>query len=233
MLSLCRRLIPLFLLYGAAANAELLGQFTVSSNYLWRGVTQTDDEPAVALGLEFHNRGDTYVGAWASNTRYGGRPGYEIDFYLGHLIHLNSATVDLAVRHYTFPTGGKYDHDFHPEAWENEESSAFTELQLGIRRQRWEGRYTYSPDYLDSSHHGHYIELNYQRPVIDTLSLRLHYGIQRSLAIDDTQEQVGDFSATLLWRELFLTWSNLTDNADGRQTDRARIVLGWSTEFRR
>lgn len=225
-------IILLFLFHGAPANAELLGQFSISSNYLWRGVTQTDDQPAAAFGLQYQHAQGTYLGAWASNTRYGSRPGYEIDLYLGHLISLDLMTVDLAVRHYAFPTGGKHDYDFHREAWENEESSAFTELHLGVSRHRWEVRYAYSTDYLDSGHHGHYIELNHTQPFTEHLSLVLHYGVQHSRAIDDKPEhQLGDYSATLRWKELFLTWSNLTDNTDGRQSDEARIVIGWSTDF--
>ncbi len=229
-LSPCSWTILIFLLYGASANAELLSRVSVSSNYLWRGVTQTDDQPAVAFGLEYQHAQGAYVGAWATNTRYGGKPGYEFDLYLGRLIELELAIVDLGLRHYAFPTGGKHDYDFHREAWENEASSAFTELQLGVSRKQWEARYAYSTDYLDSGHHGHYIELNHIQSLYDNLSLKLHIGVQHSRAIDDKPEhQLGDYSATLRWKELFLTWSNLTDNTDGRQSDEARIVFGWST----
>ncbi len=226
--------ILLLLLSGSPAKAEFLGMLTASTNYLWRGVTQTDDQPAIALSLEYQHAQGWYLGAWSSNTRYGGEPGYEVDIYLGRLFPLKPATIDVAVRHYAFPTGGKHRYDFHPQAWERGESNAFTEVQLGASHNRWMARCSYSDNYLDSDHAGYYIELEHTQPLSDTVSLTLHYGIQHSRAIDDTPEhEVGDYSATLRRGTVFLTISNLTDNTDGRQTDRGRLVLGWSAAIRR
>ncbi len=133
------------------------------------------------------------------------------------------------MRHYYFPYGGKYRYDFDPLARENKDSNAFSEIQLGITRNGWGARATYSNNYLDSGYDGSYIELNHTQQLDEAFSLTLHLGTQHSRAIDDEPEkQVGDYSATLLWRDLFLTWSNLTDNADGRQSERGRVVLGWS-----
>lgn len=226
-------ILPLPLFGGAIASAELLGTASVSTNYLWRGVTQTDDNPAIAATLEHRHAKGGYLGASVFNTRYGGEPGYEVDLYIGHLFTIKPATLDLAIRHYYFPTGGKYSYDFEPQAWDNEEDNAFTEIQLGVSREGWEGKYSYSNNYLDSGHSGYYLELSHTRSLTAKLSLTLHYGIQRSRAIDDIPEyMVGDYSATLLWNELFLTSSNMTDNADGRQSDRSRVVLGWSKTVR-
>jgi len=103
-------------LFGAIASAELLGTASVSTNYLWRGVTQTDDNPAIAAALEHRHEKGGYLGASVFNTRYGGESGYEVDLYIGHLFTIKPATLDIAFRHYYFPTGGKYSYDFDPQA---------------------------------------------------------------------------------------------------------------------
>ena len=66
---------------------------------------------------------------------------------------------------------------------------------------------------------------------MDKLSVNLHIGEQKSEAIDDTQNRVGDRSLTLKYDDFFLTSSYMTDNEDGRQSDRIRYVFGWSIEL--
>ncbi len=225
-------LLPL-LLFGTSVYAEISGTFTASTNYLWRGVTQTDDKPAISAALEYLAPQGSYLGIWSSNTDYGDKPSYQVDTYLGHQVNLARATIDVAARHYYFPSGGKYSHDFQTDEWINNESSAFTELQVGIRGKSWTAGYAYSDNYLDSGKPGNYIELNHIRPITDGISLTLHIGAQQSKAIDDTPEyRVGDYSVAIHWQNLSLTASNLTDNTDGRQTDKVRYVAGWSVKIR-
>jgi uncharacterized protein (TIGR02001 family) len=223
--SLFFRLLPLFLVL--PLHSDIVGYFGAGTNYLWRGVTQTDDNPALSAALEYRAKQGSYLGLWASNTEYGGRKSYELNAYLGHTIDLQKATIDLSVRHYYFPSGGKYSYDFQPEKWENRESSSFNEFQISATYDGWNAAYAYSNNYLDSGKGGYYIELNYTYLIRDELSLKLHLGAQNSAAIDDYPEQgVSDYSATLKWKNIFFTASNMTDNEDGRQSDRVRYLLG-------
>lgn len=61
----------LMLALGAPAAAEDSSPFSanigVVSNYIWRGVTQTQDGPAVQGGLDYNHPSGFYVGTWASN----------------------------------------------------------------------------------------------------------------------------------------------------------------------
>lgn len=218
-------LLPLF--YGAPVHAEILGYFTAGTNYLWRGVTQTSDTPAISAAIEYHADQGSYLGVWSSNINYGDRPSYEVNAYLGHQFDLAQATIDLAVRHYYFPSGGKYSYDFQADKWEDKESSSFTELQMGVTFAGLNARYSYSNNYLDSDRPGYYIELNYTYLVMDELSFKLHAGASGSEAIDDAQYSASDHSATIKWTNFFLTASNMPDNKDGRQSDRVRYVFGW------
>ena len=225
-------LLLLPLLQAAPVYAEVAGYFTASTNYLWRGVTQTGDKPAVSAAVEYHAEQGSYLGVWASNIDYGDRTSVEVDTYLGHRFDLYGVGVELAVRNYCFPSGGKYNYDFRPDKWEDEDSSTFTELQAGVTYAGLNGRYSYSNSYLDSGERGYYIELNYTHTFTNALSLHLHIGSQGSRAIDDTQYTVSDQSATLKWGNFFFTASDMCDNEDGRQSDHARYLAGWSVEVR-
>ena len=53
------------------AQAELSANIGVTSNYLWRGVTQSDDTAAVSGGIDFEHTSGFYAGAWASSIDWG------------------------------------------------------------------------------------------------------------------------------------------------------------------
>ncbi len=55
------------LLSAGAAHAEVSGSITLTSDYLFRGVTQTDEKPALQGGLEWADESGLYVGAWGSS----------------------------------------------------------------------------------------------------------------------------------------------------------------------
>lgn len=220
------------LLQAPAIEAETTGYFTAMTNYLWRGVTLSDDQPAIAVALEHRDIQGGYIGLWSSTTDYGNRPGYEVDVYFGQQFIIADTTLDLSARHYYFPRGSKYNYDFMTPKWEEEQSNSFAEIKVGLSRSAWSGGYSYSNNYLDSGEPGYYLDLNYSRPVHASVTLTLHVGAQTSDAIDDTPEnRVGDYSTTIHWRNLFLSFSNLTDNVDGRQSDKARFIFGWRSRI--
>lgn len=218
--------------YICPVYADVSGNVTISSNYIWRGVTQTNDNSAISAGIVYHTDQGSYLGIWSSNINYANRPSYELNTYIGHKFDLEPATIDIAARNYYFPSGGKYSYDFQPDKWKEEESSSFNEFHIGITRAGLNVGISYSNNYLDSGYSGYYIELNSTHQVTDELSIKLHIGTQTSTAIDDIpEESVSDRSVTFKWRNIFFTSSNLDDNRDGRQSDHERYVLGWSIFF--
>lgn len=63
---------------GASANAAL------TSNYVWRGFTQTDDGLAVQGGADYAADNGLSVGIWASNYDFIVDDGFEYDIYGGY-----------------------------------------------------------------------------------------------------------------------------------------------------
>lgn len=99
-------------LTSGAASAEVTANAGIFSNYIWRGVTQTNDQAAGQGGIDWGFGPGFYVGTWASNVQYpdqdstgavdfGG--GYEIDVYGGFAGEAGSFGYDLGVLTYQYP----------------------------------------------------------------------------------------------------------------------------------
>ncbi|MCB1507871.1 MAG: TorF family putative porin [Hyphomicrobiaceae bacterium] len=77
---------------------------TLTSDYVWRGISQTDSGPAVQAYLEA-TYGIFYVGAWASNIDYGaGTPDIEVDLYAGIRPEFAGISFDLGAIYYVYPS---------------------------------------------------------------------------------------------------------------------------------
>ncbi len=75
----------------------------ITSDYVFRGVSQSDNDPALQAGIDF-TYGIFYAGAWGSSVDedfIGGN--LEIDYYAGIKPTLGPATFDLGVLYYTYP----------------------------------------------------------------------------------------------------------------------------------
>ena len=67
-----------------AANAEVSSTWTLTSDYDFRGFTQSAKDPAVQASLDYAAENGWYLGAWASNVDFGDADvDYEVDFYTG------------------------------------------------------------------------------------------------------------------------------------------------------
>lgn len=75
--------------FGVSANVAL------TSNYVWRGMTQTKDRAALQGGVDLTYK-NGYFGVWASNASYIDSPiSYEIDYYGGYADEAYGIGYDL------------------------------------------------------------------------------------------------------------------------------------------
>jgi uncharacterized protein (TIGR02001 family) len=84
------------------AFAGASGNIAVSSDYLWRGKTQTAHGAAVSGGLDYGHDSGVYLGTWASNVNMG----TEIDVYGGFSKEFGPVGVDLGAIAYLYPMAG-------------------------------------------------------------------------------------------------------------------------------
>jgi len=104
------------LLIGTQAFADdspLSANIGATTNYMWRGMTQSDGHPAIQGGLDYAAPNGLYVGTWASNERFVPpaavdgvlKKGTELDLYGGYKKTLkNNLALDVGVVKYNYPS---------------------------------------------------------------------------------------------------------------------------------
>jgi len=91
---------------GAASALELSGNVALTSDYIWRGVSQTDGGPAVQGGFDADFGSGLYAGVWASNVDFGDDTSVEVDVYGGWAGEISGVGVDVGYIHYHYPQEG-------------------------------------------------------------------------------------------------------------------------------
>ena len=78
-------LTSMFLILSSYASAvEISGNVGLSSDYIWRGMTQTDGDAAINGGFDLATDNGFYFGTWSSNAGGSGADySMELDVYLG------------------------------------------------------------------------------------------------------------------------------------------------------
>ncbi|MBS0489079.1 MAG: porin [Proteobacteria bacterium] len=85
-----------------------------ATDYVWRGVSQTDESPQIYGGVDA-TVGMVYAGTWLSNVDFGtgNDTDFELDLYAGIRPQLGPVALDLGIQYYGYinaPTGS--DQDF-------------------------------------------------------------------------------------------------------------------------
>ncbi len=103
-----------FSLQAAAGEEEatpaitVSGAATLTSDYRFRGVSQTDEGMAVQGGITIAHESGFYVGAWGSNLAGWGTFGganMELDLIAGFKLPVGEGTLDTGVTWYMYPSG--------------------------------------------------------------------------------------------------------------------------------
>jgi len=89
---------------GAATAVEVSGNVALTSDYVWRGISQTDGSPAVQGGFDAGFDSGLYAGIWGSNIDFGGDESLEVDTYAGWAGEFSGVGVDVGFINYHYPT---------------------------------------------------------------------------------------------------------------------------------
>ncbi len=93
-------LITLAMSSTASCLAEITANAALTTNYVWRGETYTDDKPALQGGLDWNHDNGVYAGTWLSNTDDGTETDIEYDLYVGYSLELKTIGLDFGVAYY-------------------------------------------------------------------------------------------------------------------------------------
>jgi uncharacterized protein (TIGR02001 family) len=130
----------------------------VASDYVFRGVSQTDENPQVFGGVDL-TAGRFYAGTWASNVDFHDSTDAEVDLYAGFKPTLGPATLDLGVIYYGYVNAP--DHADY----------ANTEFKVAATIPAGKGSVGaavfYSPDSFGAADEATYYEVNGSYPVAE------------------------------------------------------------------
>jgi uncharacterized protein (TIGR02001 family) len=84
--------------FSSIAAAEVSMNIGVTSNYIWRGMTQTSNSTAFSGGLDWDSGAGFYAGTWISEAW----ADYELDFYGGYAGEVGGFGYDVGAIYYTY-----------------------------------------------------------------------------------------------------------------------------------
>jgi len=145
----------------------------LTSDYVYRGISQTDEGLAIQGGFDISHESGFYIGTWGSNVNFledesvapEDRANIKIDVYIGLTGDLTEElNYDVKVGQYMYPDGASSDSDM-------------TEFNLTLTHTMPQGtelglQYDYSPDFGGSSGNSHH----YLFSVNHTLPTGLGFG---------------------------------------------------------
>lgn len=127
-----------------AVAVEFTGYAVLTTDYVFRGVSNSDSHGAVQLGGDVSLDSGIYLGAWGSTIDIGNGQGrqrdFELDYYLGYTLDVsNRWSVGANVVSYNFPGAeGPFDYDYFEYS-----------LAINYNDRVW-FEYSYSPDIYHS-----------------------------------------------------------------------------------
>ncbi|MGH1403448.1 MAG: TorF family putative porin [Alphaproteobacteria bacterium] len=223
---------------GNYSHAQESSDFEVSANtgivsdYVFRGISQSDENFAIQGGFDVGHTTGLYAGAWASSVDFNDddEASIEIDLYAGYAGEYENISYDIGGLYYAYPgADSSLDYDF----WEVYGSVGYNfdvaSASVGVN---------YSPDYFGSSGDSFYTHLGVDVPLPRNFTLSGGVGHQ---AIDDNAafgtDDYTDWNASLGY-----DWKNLNFSVTYHDTDLdepsecadgcdARIVFGITAEF--
>ena len=205
-------------LTGVASAAEVSANFGVTSDYIWRGMTQNGGGTSASGGFDIDMGNGVYAGTWVGDVAFAGADGtntmatQEVDYYVGYAGESGSISYDVGYIMYTYDADG-IDFD---EFYATLSSGAFSVSY-----------YTLVSDDGDAdAGDATYLSLDYETEVGE-MGLALHYGAYD--AADWGLQDSTDMSATLSKGDFSLSYV-MTDDLTG-DDDENRMVVSWGTSF--
>ena len=211
---------------GAQEESPLSANLTVTTDYVFRGYTQTGEDPAVQGGLDWAGSGGWYVGTWASNIDFGSGDdaSVEVDIYGGYAWEANGVSYDVGVLYYAYPGAeSSSGYDF---------VEAYAGLGYDLDAVSLSGAVHFTPDNFGETGTGWYLTGGLSGALSDAVSVDANVGF--SQVTEDFGEDYLDWNVGLSYAfssvALDLRYHD-TDLPECAGSCDARVVLSLSAEF--
>lgn len=100
-----------------SSSGSFSGTLTAVSDYVFRGITQTAEKPAIQGSFDYSHNSGIYAGVWGSNVDFndGDEAGIEVDLYAGMKGQCGTTGVtwDVGATHFAYPgADDSLDYDY-------------------------------------------------------------------------------------------------------------------------
>lgn len=182
------------ILVAGSAHAGLTETVTIVNDYDFRGISQSAQDDALQLSVDYTPGSGWYLGAWGSNVEFGDATSFELDIYTGFSGSAGSFGYDVGVVWYT------YDESIYN----------FPELYASATIGPFKGKVWYSNEFAGvnidpttltvdrDSEAAYYVEGNLTFPLDDTFSLLVHAGY----SFGDYWDEVGELASAVSGQSL-------------------------------
>lgn len=142
------------------APFKLAFNIGANTDYVFRGISQTDEDPSVFGGIDATIGSIGYAGIWVSNVDFGNGTDAEFDIYAGIKPVVGAVTFDFAAIYYGYidqPSGS------HEDYWEFKAAASVPAgpATLGVA-------VFYSPEFFGKTGDATYFEVNGALPLGET-----------------------------------------------------------------
>jgi uncharacterized protein (TIGR02001 family) len=211
--------LALAALSGAVADAQVSGSVAVVSDYRFRGVTLSDESPAVQAALLYDHASGVYVGGFASTVRLvpDGDRGFQGLGQVGYALRGPGQV--------SWDIGALYTDFSRPRGL------GYADLYVGAAGTEWTVRLSYAPRYFGQPYSATYVELNVTPATAGAWSPLLHVGwLDQHPAPDDGPRSRWDGRIGIAYNfdrmTLQLSWATVSElPARAYEQHRSRWVL--------
>lgn len=139
-----------------AAQAEVSANVALTSNYIFRGISQTLDDGAIQGGFDYSHESGFYVGTWASSIDFGTAASLETDLYAGFGGEVaDGLGYDISVIRYFY----------------DDQTDDTSEATLNLSYKMFSATFAYSPDWYASGNSAWYLKGAVDMEVTDGVNL--------------------------------------------------------------
>lgn len=147
----------------SAAQAQFSATTTGTSDYDYRGYSQSAKDPAIQASLDYALPRQFALGAWATNVDFNNDADIELDLYGSYTGKVNDSTSWLAgFTYYTYPG--------------SDDVGDFPEFYVGLGAGMFTFKQWYSDDLYGLNRSAWYTEGSFNLPLPHDFSLQLHGG---------------------------------------------------------
>ncbi|GAB5450995.1 MAG: TorF family putative porin [Halioglobus sp.] len=154
----------------AQAEMEISGNVALTSDYRFRGISQSDEEFAIQGGFDIAFEPGFYIGTWGSSVDFDTNEtvdgSLELDYYAGWAGNIGDSDfgIDIGYFYYDYPGD-----DGNPEGDYQEIAVGLSWGDLGLGL-------VYSDDYYAETDEFWYVSGDYSFTILEDLSIGLHVG---------------------------------------------------------